>query len=141
MTAAVSAYEGLPPPGITKKSLKKFLLGRQALAVAFVAETRGQLIGHVLATKSLDMQSGATFRWIADLYVEPGWRRKQVGRALMAEVAKLAIQEGSAHISWLLAPDNRSAIAFYKKIGARRDRGVAMFIHAKGIKSLAESHT
>jgi GNAT superfamily N-acetyltransferase len=140
MTAKVSTHEGLPPPGITQQSLRKFLTGRQPLAVAFVAETGGRLIGHVIATKSLDMQSGATFRWLADLYVETGYRRQQVGRALMAAVARLAIKEGSAHLQWLLASKNKTAIAFYKNIGARRDHGVAMFINAKGVKSLARNH-
>ena len=138
MTAAVSEHEGQPPPGMTQSALLKFLLGRQALAEAFVAESGGRLIGHVISTKSLDMQSGTTFCWIADLYVEARWRRQKVGRALMAAIARLAEKEGSAHIQWLLSPDNRTAIAFYEKIGARRDRGVAMFINVQGIRSLTE---
>jgi len=68
--------------------------------------------------------------------VEPAFRRRGVGRRLIAAVAERATADGSAYLQWLTTPGNDEAERFYKSIGARRDGGVAMFLRAEEFESL-----
>jgi GNAT superfamily N-acetyltransferase len=136
MSAAVSATEGLEPPAMTAERLIEFCF-EQRLVDAWVAEAQGALIGHVLATRSFDVQAGAPVRWICDLYVDPRFRRRGVGRRLLGAVSQCALKERVAYVQWLITPDNDLAVRFYNRIGARPDGGQAMFLAREEICALA----
>jgi ribosomal protein S18 acetylase RimI-like enzyme len=53
------------------------------------------------------------------LYVDDQSRCSGVGRALVAEVAKWADQEGCHRIRLGVSPDNALGIAFYRRLGLR----------------------
>jgi ribosomal protein S18 acetylase RimI-like enzyme len=54
---------------------------------------------------------------VEELIVSQGARGSGVGRALMEEVIQRCVRGGCAEISVSTMPDNRRAIAFYKKLG------------------------
>jgi GNAT superfamily N-acetyltransferase len=57
--------------------------------------------------------------YVAGLYVRPAYQRQGVGRALMAEAAKLAKGRGATHVTWEVWRLNPRAIAFYESLGAK----------------------
>ena len=56
--------------------------------------------------------------FLEDIYVRPEFRGKGIGKALMAEVAAMALREGLRAMRWEVLDWNQPAIDFYKKLGA-----------------------
>ncbi len=54
---------------------------------------------------------------LTELYVDPGWRRMGVARALMAIAEDLARQSGAVELVLLTGPGNHAAQAFYRSMG------------------------
>lgn len=56
---------------------------------------------------------------LEDLYVTPSLRGKGIGKALLAQLAGLAIEQGCPRLEWDVLDWNTPAIAVYEKIGAQ----------------------
>ena len=56
--------------------------------------------------------------YLEDLFVLPGHRRKGYGRALLAHLAKLAVERRCGRFEWAVLDWNEPAIAFYRSLGA-----------------------
>jgi GNAT superfamily N-acetyltransferase len=57
---------------------------------------------------------------LKELYVRSSMRSKGVGRALMAWVARHAVENGCHRIDWPVKATNAKGIAFYKSVGAEQ---------------------
>jgi GNAT superfamily N-acetyltransferase len=57
--------------------------------------------------------------YIEDLYVLPEERGKGAGKALLAELARIALRRGCGRMEWIVLDWNTPAIRFYKRIGAK----------------------
>ena len=57
--------------------------------------------------------------YIEDLYVLPEQRGKGTGKALLAELARVALRRGCGSMEWIVLDWNSPAIRFYKRIGAK----------------------
>jgi len=55
---------------------------------------------------------------LEDLYVTPEHRKKGIGRALLAKLARIALDEGCGRLEWDVLDWNVNAIAVYQRIGA-----------------------
>jgi GNAT superfamily N-acetyltransferase len=65
----------------------------------------------------------STFRgrhgiYLEDLFVRPALRGKGIGKALLVNLAKRAVQENCARLDWSVLDWNEPSIAFYKSLGA-----------------------
>jgi GNAT superfamily N-acetyltransferase len=61
-------------------------------------------------------------RWglyLEDLFVSPSMRGKGIGKALLVEVAKIAVREKCGRVNWQVLDWNTPAIEFYKGLGAK----------------------
>ena len=85
-----------------------------------VGELGGRLVGTVMA--GYEGHRG----WINYLAVAPGRRRAGLGRALMAEAERLLRAAGCAKINLQVRTANTAVIAFYERIGYRRDDCVSL---------------
>jgi ribosomal protein S18 acetylase RimI-like enzyme len=56
--------------------------------------------------------------YLEDLYVRPEQRGRGIGLALMRRVARLAAERGCVRLEWQVLDWNRTAIEFYRSIGA-----------------------
>jgi GNAT superfamily N-acetyltransferase len=56
---------------------------------------------------------------LEDLFVEPAFRGRALGKRLMAHVARLAVGRGCQRLEWSALKWNQSAIDFYQSLGAR----------------------
>jgi GNAT superfamily N-acetyltransferase len=57
--------------------------------------------------------------YLADLYVKPSERGRGLGKALLAHLARRALEEGAAQVEWEVLDWNKPSIDFYEQIGAR----------------------
>jgi GNAT superfamily N-acetyltransferase len=55
---------------------------------------------------------------LEDLYVTPALRGKGIGKALLARVAQIAVDEGCPRVEWDVLDWNAPAIAVYERLGA-----------------------
>jgi GNAT superfamily N-acetyltransferase len=56
---------------------------------------------------------------LEDLYVTPALRRRGIARALLAHLARIAVDEGCPRLEWDVLDWNEPAIAVYHRLGAR----------------------
>jgi GNAT superfamily N-acetyltransferase len=57
--------------------------------------------------------------YLEDLFVIPEQRGRGVGRALLKELARLAVERECGRLEWSVLDWNREAIAFYERLGAQ----------------------
>jgi [ribosomal protein S18]-alanine N-acetyltransferase len=68
-----------------------------------------------------------TEMFLYELAVDEPFRRRGIGRALVAELGTLAQERGCYGMFVLTAHDNDAALAAYQTTGARREDGWVMF--------------
>jgi len=61
---------------------------------------------------------GSSGLYIEDLFVRPEFRRRGIGKALLAYLAELALREFCSGLQWQVLDWNTSSIEFYKRLGA-----------------------
>jgi len=84
-----------------------------------MAEFDGEPAGFALYFTSYSTWLGHHGIRLEDLYVTPEHRRKGIGRALLARLAKIAVDEGCPRLEWDVLDWNANAIAVYDGIGAK----------------------
>lgn len=76
--------------------------------------------------------------YLEDLYVQPTYRGKGIGKALLIKLAAIAVDEGCARFEWSVLDWNQPSIDFYHSMGAvmkREWRG--MRVEGQALKKLA----
>src|SRR6267378_2289500 len=61
-------------------------------------------------------------RWgmyLEDLFVRPRLRGKGIGKALLVELARIAVREKCGRLDWQVLEWNTPAVDFYRALGAR----------------------
>jgi GNAT superfamily N-acetyltransferase len=81
-----------------------------------VAEDGARLVGFVHYHFHLSTWSAAGYCYLEDLFVDPGYRGKGAGRALIEAVYDAADRRGATRVYWHTETDNERAQALYNKI-------------------------
>ena len=79
----------------------------------------GRVIGLAHFRDMASPLRGTIVGFLDDLYVDPAWRAKQVGRALLDEVAAIGKARGWPFYRWLTADDNYRARGLYDRVAKR----------------------
>jgi len=103
-------------------ALREHLFGPRATAEAVLAEheTDGvkQAIGFALYFPHFSTFRTQPGLYLEDLFVLESHRGHGVGRALLAEVRRIAEARGAGRLEWAVLQWNEKAIAFYRALGA-----------------------
>lgn len=102
----------------TEDDLRAHLFGPRPYAEALVYEVDGTSLGFALFFHTYSTFLGRPGLYLEDLFVLPEHRRKGYGRALIREVARLAVSRGCGRLEWSVLDWNAPAIAFYRSLGA-----------------------
>lgn len=104
---------------------------------AILAEDSTGPLGFITYTVDFAIWNGGDIIRVDDLFVVERARRKGVGRLLMLEIAKIAL-EMNVITRWEIEPVNLPAQAFYRGLGAYiRDKVVAHWDNASMKAALA----
>jgi GNAT superfamily N-acetyltransferase len=98
--------------------LERALFGPEPSAFAQVATVDDLIVGMALYYRSFSTWTGRPGIYLEDLYVRPAHRGLGIGRALLASLARLALDEDCRRLEWSVLDWNQPAIAFYHSIGA-----------------------
>ena len=84
---------------------------------ALIAEWSGQAAGYALFFGYYSTWAGRGL-FLEDLFVRERFRGKGIGKALLAAVAQVALQENCRAMRWEVLHWNERAIELYKSLGA-----------------------
>jgi len=102
----------------SEESLRRHLFGPRPAAEVLLARIAAQPVGFALFFQTFSTFLAAPGIWLEDLFVLPEYRRRGVGRALLRQVASIAIRRSCGRLEWSVLNWNESAIRFYQTIGA-----------------------
>lgn len=106
---------------------------------ALVAEWSRDPAGYALFFGYYSTWAGRAL-FLEDLFVREAFRGRGIGRALLAAVARIAIEEGCYGIHWEVLNWNQRAIKFYESLGARfRDQWRPALLSGTSLKRLQGS--
>jgi GNAT superfamily N-acetyltransferase len=98
--------------------LRSHLFGDRPYAEAIVAELGDLSIGFALFFHNYSTFLTQPGLYLEDVFVRPEYRRQGVGKALLAAVAKIAVDRGCGRLEWSVLEWNQNAIEFYQSLGA-----------------------
>jgi len=79
--------------------------------------------------------------YVEDLFVLPQLRGKGAGKALLGELARIAVRRECGRMEWAVLNWNARAITFYRRLGARpRKEWVLTRLTGTALRRLARSH-
>jgi GNAT superfamily N-acetyltransferase len=105
---------------------------------ALISEWDEQPAGYALLFNYYSTWSGRGL-FLEDLFVRARFRGRGIGKALLAEVARLAVQEHCYGVHWEVLDWNEKAINLYKSLGADfRDGWRPISLTDDALRRLAE---
>ncbi len=108
-------YETELPPEHTDDLWQK-LLDDADPARCLVAEVSGTVTGIVQFFPHTDLWEDRPACYLSDLYVDPSWRGRGIGAALIRAVEAHSRDKNWAYVYWQTAEDNRQARVLYDKL-------------------------
>mgnify|MGYP000704706198 CR=1 FL=1 len=94
--------------------------GRQSLCLVVRPEEGHPPVGLVLANITFSVKFAGRALWIEELYVSKAWRRRQLGRQLVAHVLDWAEANGIKGIDLEAYQGNTPAAILYRELGFER---------------------
>jgi GNAT superfamily N-acetyltransferase len=104
---------------MTEDRLAASLFGERRYAETLIAEEGGEPVGFALFFHNFSTFLAKPGIYLEDLFVLPERRGRGIGRALLKELARLAVERGCGRLEWAVLDWNRDAIGFYERLGAR----------------------
>ena len=115
----LAEWEGLPHKVVTdEKALLDGLFTQPISAYALMIEEAKKPIGFCVYFYNFSTFLGKRGIYIEDLYIEPEFRGKGYGRAVLSFMAKKALAENCGRLEWWVLNDNVSAVEFYRRLQA-----------------------
>jgi GNAT superfamily N-acetyltransferase len=116
----LARYEKLDQEVVmTEEVLATGLFGERPYAEVVLAEDEGRPVGFALFFHNFSTFLGRPGIYLEDLFVVPEQRGQGIGRALLAHLARLAVERGCGRLEWSVLDWNSDAIGFYERLGAR----------------------
>ena len=116
----LAEYEGVSHAvRMDEAVLERHLFGPRPMAEVLIGELDGKPSGFALFFHNFSTFEGHPGVWLEDLFVLPPARRSGLGRKLLGEVARIAVERGCARMEWSVLDWNMMAINFYRSLGAR----------------------
>ena len=101
-----------------EESLRATLFGPRAYAEVIIADYEGSPAGFALFFHNYSTFRARPGIYLEDLFVVPHLRGKGIGKFLLKELARVALERGCARLEWSALDWNEPSIQFYKSLGA-----------------------
>lgn len=123
----------------TEESIRASLFVPGAQVFAHIAELDGVPVGLALWFLTFSTWTGRPSLYLEDLFVSESARGQGVARALFRRLAREAKARNCARIDWAVLDWNVDAMAFYERLGGRRQTGWQPWrLHGAALDALAE---
>jgi GNAT superfamily N-acetyltransferase len=115
----LAEYEKLTHAVVATEAMLRESLFERRAAEAIIGYAGDEPVGFALFFQTFSTFLGVPGMYLEDLFVEPKWRRRGFGRALLAHLANIAVERGYGRVEWSVLDWNEPSIGFYKALGAR----------------------
>jgi GNAT superfamily N-acetyltransferase len=113
----------------SEEALRETLFGERAFAEVLIASLKTSARGgdsnpEIIAGFALFFHNYSTFLakpgiYLEDLFVKPEFRGRGVGKALLARLARVAVERNCGRLEWSVLDWNEPALQFYRSLGAQ----------------------
>jgi len=115
----LAEYEKLAHAVIATEEILRESLFRKRAAEVLIGYAGDEPAGFAVFFQTFSTFLGVPGIYLEDIFVEPKWRRKGLGRQLLVYLARIANERGYGRVEWSVLDWNELAIAFYKALGAK----------------------
>ena len=116
---ALAAFEREPDAvTATEEGLLRDGFGPNPIYYCLIADQDGQPAGFALYFFNYSTWKGCPGIYLEDIFVHPEFRGLGIGKALLQQVAAIAVQKGCPRLQWEVLDWNTPAVDFYKVMGA-----------------------
>ena len=115
---SLAAYERMSDRVVATESALERTLFDEHQAEVLIGEENGSPVGFALFYPTYSTFLGAGNLFLEDLFIEPAFRHRGYGKAMLGELAAIALRRGCRRIDWWCLEWNAPSIAFYRRIGA-----------------------
>lgn len=123
---------------IREQDLARDGFGENPRFRTLIAEWQGQPAGYALFFPYFSTWTGRGM-FLEDLFVRETFRNRGIGKVLLAEVARVALDEQCYGIHWEVLDWNEKAIGLYKALGAEfLHQRKHVLLTGRSLESLAE---
>jgi GNAT superfamily N-acetyltransferase len=102
----------------TEANIRENVFGTNPVAEVLLAYWNGEPVGFALYFRNFSTFLGRAGIYLEDLFVEPEHRGQGIGKALLARLAKIAVDRGYGRLEWAVLDWNAPSIEFYRNLGA-----------------------
>ncbi len=122
----------------TESSLRDSLFGPRPSAEVIIAECGAEPAGFAVFFHSYSTFRGRPGLYLEDLFVAPRWRGRGLGRRLLAELARIAVERECPRFEWSVLDWNEQALRVYRAVGARAmDEWTVQRLEGDALRALA----
>jgi GNAT superfamily N-acetyltransferase len=115
----LATYEREPEAVVaTEQHFRDALFGADPKAFCLVAEDDAAVVGFAIYFLNFSTWLGTHGIYLEDLFVRPQARGGGHGRALLRELASIAVARGYGRVEWAVLDWNEPAQGFYRSLGA-----------------------
>ncbi|WP_291201234.1 GNAT family N-acetyltransferase [Hyphomonas sp.] len=117
---ALAVYEKLEHECLADEpGLRAQLFGPRPYAEVLLIEEDGAAHGFALFFHNFSTFLAKPGIYLEDLFVDPAQRGKGYGKALLMQLAAIAVGRGCGRLEWSVLDWNKPSIDFYLSLGAR----------------------
>lgn len=114
----LAAYEKMLDEVVaTEALLEEWIFDKQKAEVIFALDGDRE-VGFALFFHNFSTFLGRAGLYLEDLYVQPEARGKGYGKALLKQLAAIAVERGCGRLEWWCLDWNQPSIDFYLSLGA-----------------------
>lgn len=116
---ALAEYEKMSDDVVaTEDLLREWIFEKQKAEVIFALED-GREVGFALFFHNFSTFVGRAGIYLEDLFVLPEYRKRGHGKALILELARIAVERKCGRMEWSCLDWNQPSIDFYLSLGAK----------------------
>ncbi|OBI71317.1 GNAT family N-acetyltransferase [Mycobacterium sp. E740] len=105
---------------VTENQLRRALFAGPAVLHGHLIEVDGYAAASALWFRNFSTWDGVAGIHLEDLFVRPQFRRRGLGRKLLAALARECVEQGYSRLSWAVLDWNVNAIALYEAVGGKQ---------------------
>lgn len=136
----LAEYEREPQSAIaTPADILRDGFGQEPKFRTLIAEWDGRPAGFALFFLNYSTWLGRPGLYLEDLFVRPEFRGNGIGKAMLRELARIALNENCYGMKWQVLDWNTPAIDFYEALGAKLQKEwLSVRIMGEPLRALAE---
>ena len=114
----LAVYEELDDQVVATEALLHEWLFEKQKAEVLLAVVDGKPVGSALFFHNFSTFLGRAGIYLEDLYVQPAYRGRGYGKALLKKLAQITVERGCGRLEWACLDWNKPSIDFYRSLGA-----------------------